>query len=272
MGWGQGNWALILCSYSYASCSHFYNYVYIFPSSSAAPHMHSSSTPHARTPASAFPPEPALIPVTSPVQLLRTPSLIIRKKINALRSSIQCLPFTVAQSQGKVKPKTEKLDFLRKEMPSLVTVVGPIPLLGCLSTWEMFWKTRFISTPPPHLCHNKKFKFPLVPSLLSSPITNMSPYISRQLPVQHSNCPCQDQLQPSLSSNGYLSTSQLQPVLSSLFPLCLQMAFPGLQPPYCPAHGPQKRKAEVIPVFSQTRQDSSAFLRVSWSIGRCSLS
>lgn len=179
MGRGSGNRALILCSCSSASRSYFYSYLYFFPSSAAAPHMCSSSAPRCANPCFCFSTRASTHTSDKPCSATLHSQPHNQKKIKALRRSIQCLPFTVAQSQGKVKPKTEKLDFLRKEMPSLVTVIGPIPLLECLSTWEMFWKTYFISTPPPHLCHNKKFKFPLVPSLLSSPITNMSPYVSR---------------------------------------------------------------------------------------------
>lgn len=133
MGRVMGNWVFLLGSCSHASCSYSSSYLHVVPSSPAAPHTCSSSPPHTQTSTSAPPPKPALTPLTRPVQLLPTLSLVIRKnkcfeKLQPM-STFYCWPIL---GKGRVKPETEKLDLPGKETLSLVNVVGKIPLLGCL--------------------------------------------------------------------------------------------------------------------------------------------
>lgn len=117
MGWDGGRWGLNLC---HCSCCPRIAYPspHTSPPSSAAARL-CSSAPCTRTPAASAPPaKPALTPLTSPVPLRPTPSLVIRT--NKCPETLRPMAaFTAGPSQRKAKPKRENLDLPGNAMLAL---------------------------------------------------------------------------------------------------------------------------------------------------------
>ena len=149
-----------------------------------------------------------------------------QKKINALRSSIQCLLFNAGQSQGKGEPNTEKLDFPGEGMLFLVSVVDPIPLLGLplhggrcsrrtiLHPYHCYsfvtWKTQF--SPWSH-----RYSAAPSPAYLPVSLGSCQPSTLCSVRTIHARVSCS-------SASAQTDTSgpgRFWPVLSSHFSLCL---------------------------------------------------